>query len=223
MNSHRSTAYVKPLDKRRRNWRRDEEISSQFRFIVRLAYACHNAHTEYDLNWQMMDGRMAVTITAIGRIPDAKPLPRVPKPKPIAPWKPAIWDGEYRLDAYHDSSLKRWAPGFVIAHSSGLALVHPSDSGELGVGTCGGDEDIRQNWLLTHTQSGKGFGVRLSFKRAVAALELAASFQVDWKQDVEALQGAEFRRAGYSVLSNFAKGFEKSRAIDRLEELERAA
>ena len=103
---HKSTAYVKALDTRC-HWRKYDPITSQFRFSVRLAYACHQAHTEYDLAWQLADGRMAVTITAIGRIPDAKALPRVPKPKPIAPWKPAIWDAEYRLNAYHDANLKR--------------------------------------------------------------------------------------------------------------------
>ena len=59
----------------------------------------------------------------------------------------------------------------MIDHSSGLSLVHPSESGELG----GDDADIRQNWRITHTASGLGFGPTLNFKRATDALLLAAS------------------------------------------------
>jgi hypothetical protein len=228
MSLHRSTAYVKAISDRFTGtgpgrYPKYDPITSQFRFIVRLAHACHLSGTEYDLTWKLAEGRMAVSITAIGHVPDARPIPKPPKPRPIAPWKPAIWDGEYRLDAYHDATLKRLMPGFVIAHSCGLSLVHPSESGELGVGVYGADEDIRANWLLTHSQSGRGFGLGLSFKRAVAALELAASFGIDWTQPVEALQGPEFRRAGYTVLSSFGSGWDKSRAIEQLRELEVAA
>jgi hypothetical protein len=84
-------------------------------------------------------------------------------------------------------------PGFVIAHSCGLALVHPSESGELGVTEHGADEDIRQKWFVTHTASGRGFGLTLNFKRATDALLLATSFAVDWTQDADVLQlDAEF-------------------------------
>jgi len=98
---------------------------------------------------------MRATITATGNIPVPKPLPKPPKLKIVSDWKPAIWDAVYRLDAYHDGALNRMRPGFVIAHSCGLSLVHPSESGELGVTEHGGDEDIRQGWLVTHTASGK--------------------------------------------------------------------
>src|SRR5579871_3899520 len=95
---------------------------------------------------------------------------------------------EYKLDAWDDSKLGRKRPGFVIAHSCGLSLVHPSESGELGVTEHGGDEDIRQNWLVTHTASGMGFGLTLNFKRATDALLLAASFPVDWTQPADVLK-----------------------------------
>ena len=123
---------------------------------------------------------MRATITATGNIPMPKPLPKPPKLKIVSDWKPAIWDAEYRLEAYHDGTLNRMRPGFVIAHSCGLSLVHPSESGELGVTEHGANEDIRQGWLVTHTASGKGFGLTLNFKRATDALLLAASFAVDW-------------------------------------------
>ena len=131
---------------------------------------------------------MRATITATGKIPTPKPLPKPPKPKPVSEWKPAIWDAAYRLDAYHDANLERMRPGFVIEHSCGLSLVHPSESGELGVTEHGADEDIRQNWLVTHTASGLGFGLTLNFKRAADALLLAASFPVDWTQDADVLK-----------------------------------
>jgi hypothetical protein len=142
----------------------------------------------------------------------------------VSEWKPAIWDAVYRLDAYHDGNVNRMRPGFVIAHSCGLSLVHPSESGELGVTENGSAEDIRQGWLVTHTASGKGFGLTLSFKRATDALLLAATFAVDWTEDVATLgTNPEFRRAGYSVQAAFSSGFEKDSVERRLAELERAA
>jgi hypothetical protein len=220
---HRSTAYVKAIAERGRTWKPDP-ITTQFRFVVRMAYACHERQVPYDVAWSVQDRRMHATITATGAIPTPKPLPKPPKLKLVSAWKPAIWDAEYRLEAYHDANLKRMRPGFVIAHSCGLSLVHPSDSGELGVTEHGDNEDIRQNWLLTHPPSGLGFGVRLNFKRAIDALLLAASFPVDWTQDAETLKGnPEFRRAGYTVQAAFATGGEKDSAKRRLAELERAA
>lgn len=172
MTTHRSTAYVKSSDARH-HWRKPEPITNQFRFILRMAYACHERQVPYDLTWKLTDGVMSATITATGNIPVPKPLPKAPKLKIVSDWKPAIWDAVYRLEAYHDGTLNRMRPGFVIAHSCGLSLVHPCESGELGVTEHGGDEDIRQNWLITHTASGKGFGLTLNFKRATDALLLA--------------------------------------------------
>ena len=217
--THRSTAYVKPINQRGRAWKPDP-ITSQFRFIVRMAYACHERNVPYVLTWGLADGIMSATITASGDIPMPKPLPKPPKLKIVADWKPSIWDAAYRLDAYHDANLKRRCPGFVIEHSCGLSLVHPSESGELG----GDDADIRQNWLVTHSASGLGFGLTLNFKRATDALTLAASFPVDWTQDAETLKlNPEFRKAGYTVQAEYSNGFDKDSAIRRLAELERAA
>jgi hypothetical protein len=166
---------------------------------------------------------MHATITAAGEIPTPKPLPKPPKLKLVSAWKPAIWDAEYRLEAYHDANLKRMRPGFVIAHSCGLSLVHPSDSGELGVTEHGADEDIRQHWLVTHSASGLGFGLTLNFKRATDALLMAASFPV-WAQDVELLKpNAEFRRAGNTVIAAYGTSGDKDTAKRKLAELERAA
>jgi hypothetical protein len=223
MTRHRSSAYVDAIASRGSKWKPDP-ITSQFRFIIRLAVACHERDVAYDVTWNRKGPRMAATITASGAIPTPKSLPKPPKLKLVSAWKPAIWDAEYRLEAYHDSKLKRLRPGFVIAHSSGLALVHPSDSGELGITEHGADEDVRQGWLITHAASGMGFGLTLNFKRATDALLLASSFPVDWTQDVAALQAsAEFRRAGYSVQIAFGAGHEKDAAKRRLAELERAA
>jgi hypothetical protein len=208
---------VKTINDRGRAWK-PEEITNQFRFIIRMAHACNEQHVPYDLAWGIRDGRMAATITASGNIPMPKPLPKPPKAKPVSGWKPSVFDAEYRLDAWAEKDKSR--PGFVIAHSCGLSLVHPSEDGELG----GDNQDIRQDWRITHTASGLGFGLSLSFKRATDALLLAASFGVDWTQDVEVLKtNPEFRRAGYSVQAAYSTGHDRDSAKRRLAELERAA
>jgi len=219
MTTHRSTAFIKPIADRGRAWNPDP-ITAQFRFVMRMAYACHEKGVPYDLSWELNDGRMVATLTACGEIPTPKPLPKPPKLRAVAGWKPAIWDAEYRLDSYHDANLKRRCPGFVIEHSCGLSLVHPSADGELG----GDDSDIRQNWRITHTASGLGFGLTLNFKRATDALLMAASFPVDWTRAAEELKGTpDFQRAGYTVIAEYGKGHERDSAKRRLEGLERAA
>jgi hypothetical protein len=220
---HRSTAYVKAITERGRTWKPDP-ITHQFRFIVRMAYACHERQVPYDLAWSVQNRTMHATITATGAIPTPKHLPKPPTPKVVFDWKPSIWDGEYRLDAYQDRSRNRKCPGFVIEHSCGLSLVHRSESGELGVTGHGENEDIRQDWLLTHTQSGLGFGLSLNVKRATNALMLAGSFAVDWTQDANKLKSnPEFRRASYSVQAAYGRADEKETAKRRLSEMERAS
>jgi hypothetical protein len=224
VHTHRSTAYIKAIDHRGRAWNPDP-ITSQFRFIVRMAVACHERDVPYVLTWGLANGVMSATITATGdNMPMPKPLPKAPKLKIVADWKASIWDAAYRLDAYHDPNIKRMRPGFVISHSSGLALVHPSDSGELGVTEHGDNEDIRKNWFIIHTASGLGFGLSLSFKRAVDALLLAVSFPADWNRDAESIKSdLACRRAGNTVLATFGNGYDKDAAKRRLQDLERAA
>lgn len=218
--THRSTAYVKSINERGGAWKPDP-ITAQFRFVIRMAYACAEREVPYVLTWGRSNGAMAATIQVSGdHIPTPKPLPKPSKLKIVSDWKPSIWDAVYRLDAYHDSNLKRTRPGFVIEHSCGLSLVHPSESDELG----GDDADIRQNWRVTHTASGLGFGLTLNFRRATDALLLATTFGVDWTMDAETLKlNPEFRKAGYTVQAEYSKGFEKDSAIRRLAELDRAA
>ena len=219
MIKHRSTAYVKPINQRGRSWKPDP-ITNQFRFVVRMAHACHAQNVQYDVTWNLADGVMLATITATGNIPTPKALPKPPKPKIVADWKPSIWDAAYRLDAYMDANLKRRRSGFVIEHSCGLSLVHPSESDELG----GDDADIRQNWRITHTASGLGFGLTLSFKRAVDTLLLAASFPVDWNRDADVLkQDPQVRWAGNIVIAKYGSGYERDSAKRKLVELESAA
>ena len=224
MTTHRSTAFVKSLNDR--VWQRGafEPITPQFRFIVRMAYGCHTHGVPYDVAWRFFDGRMSATVIVTGNVPTPKPLPKAPKAKPVATWKPAIWDADYRLDAYGDPKQPgKKCSGFVIAHSSGLSLVHPSTTGELGVGDCG-DEDIRQGWFVIHSASGKGFGLTLNFKRATDALLLAASFPVDWTQDADLIATQpEFKRAGYTVLAAYGSAYEKDAAKRKLAEVELAA
>jgi len=121
MTTHRSTAYVKPIAERGRAWKPDP-ITAQFRFIVRMAVACHDQQVPYDLAWAVEDRRMRTTITATGKIPTPKALPKPPKPKPVSDWKPAIWDAEYRLDAYHDGTLNRIKSMGVGVHLRSIFL-----------------------------------------------------------------------------------------------------
>jgi hypothetical protein len=217
--THRSMAYVRPINERGRAWKPDP-ITSQFRFVVRMAFACYERGVPYVLTWGLADGVMSATITAAGDIPTPKPLPKAPKLKVVANWKPSIWEAVYRLEAYHDANLKRRCPGFVIEHSCGLSLVHPSESDELG----GDDADIRQNWRVTQTGSGLGFGLTLNFKRATDALLLAASFPVDWTQEVSVLKSnRDFHQAGNVVIAAYGKAYDKESAKRRLAELEQAA
>jgi hypothetical protein len=132
IHTHRSTAYVKPIDQRGRAWKPDP-ITNQFRFVVRMAVACHERKVPYVLTWGLANGVISATITATGDIPMPKPLGKHCKVKPVHHWTPSIFDAAYRLDAYHDANLKRRCPRFVIEHSCGLSLVHPSDSDEMGV------------------------------------------------------------------------------------------
>jgi hypothetical protein len=170
----------------------------------------------HQLAWTIQDGVAQATITASGDIPMPKALPKPPKPKVPAAWKPSIWDAVYRLDAYAAENRRR--PGFVVEHSCGLSLVHPSETEEWGIGDYGADEDIRQNWRLTHTASGLGFGLTLTFKRATDALLLATSLPVDWTQGVAGLQAnAEFKRAGHTVLATYGTGYQKHSATLSLE------
>lgn len=211
--THLSTAYVKSSNARH-NWRKPEPITNQFRFVVRMAVACNDLGIPYDIEWAKYgEGTMRASILVMGDIPRPKPLAKEPRLKLVSAWKPAIWDAVYRLEAYNDASLKRMRPGFVIEHSCGLSLVHPSEDGELGAD----NNDIRQNWLLTQTRSGRGFGLALNFKRATDALLLAASQPVDWTQPVETLQSQpEFRRAGNTVLASYGKGYQKDNAKQKL-------
>jgi hypothetical protein len=89
---HRSTAYVRAIADRGRTWK-PEPITPQFRFIVRMAYACHERGVPYDLTWgKQGDSAMRATITASGKIPTPKPLPKAPKLRLVPAWKPAIWE-----------------------------------------------------------------------------------------------------------------------------------
>jgi hypothetical protein len=95
---------------------------------------------------------------------------------------------------------------------------------KLGVTEYGADEDIRQRWSVTHTASGRGFGLTLNFKRATDALLFAASFAVDWTLDADVLKlNTEFRRAGNTIIVAYGTRFEKDTAKRKLAELERAA
>ena len=59
-----STAYVKPINQRGRAWKPDP-ITNQFRFIERMAFACHERDVPYVLTWGLADGVMSATITVI--------------------------------------------------------------------------------------------------------------------------------------------------------------
>ncbi len=66
MSIHRSTAYVMAIGNRGRAWKPDP-ITPQFRFVVRMAVACHERGITYDVAWGRSGPMIAATITASGR------------------------------------------------------------------------------------------------------------------------------------------------------------
>jgi hypothetical protein len=226
MITHRSTAYVYDITKsvltpKRRLGRwimadLPSRVTDQFRFVVRMAVACHGRNLPYDLTWSIKDRKMHVTIeVTANQIPTPKPLPKPPKSKLVSTWNPTIWDAEYQSKAYH-STLGE-SPGFVIKHSCGLSLVHPSESGELGIDKCGENEDVLKNWLVIHARSGIGFGLVLNFKQATNTLLLATSLPVDWTLDLDLLKtNPEFNRAGNVVIAKYGKSHNKLTANRKL-------
>lgn len=208
MSTHKSTAFIKAIDAR--GCFKPDPITPQFRFVIRMANTCHERNVPYDMVWKRHGPIMSATVSASGDIPTPKPLP---KPKRIAPdWKPSIFEAVYKLEAWRDAT--RLQPGFVIEHSSGLALVRPSQSDEMDAG-----EDLKNGWMVSHAASGRGFGLKLNFKRAVDALLLATSFDVDWSTpNVEAFKtNPEFKRAGDTVAAAFGTKQQKDTAKWRLE------
>lgn len=207
---HKSTAFIGSLGLR-------DKVSAQFRFVIRAAVAAHAAGLEYQMRWWTLlesapsQRRMAVTFES--EIPSTfspKALPKLTLVKARPDWKPRMFEAEYRLDAW--TSGERKMPGFVIAHSSGLSLVRSSDTGEWP------DDDARQGWKLTHTASGLGFGVELSFPRAVSAL-LSVASECGWTLDAESLkQQPAFTRSGLMVQAAYGKGWTKDNASRRLKE-----
>lgn len=205
---HKSTAFIGALGDR-------DKVSAQFRFVIRAAVAAHDAGLDYEMRWwSLLDSnrttrRMAVTFES--EIPptfSAKPLPKLALAKPRRDWKPRMFEAEYRLDAWEGD--KRKLPGFVIAHSCGLSLVRPSDTGEWS------DDDARLGWRITHSASGLGFGIDLPFSKAVIAL-LSVAGECDWTLPVEQLRHQSgFSRAGLMVQANYGKGWTKERAKERL-------
>lgn len=180
-----------------------EEMPVQARFLIRLATACWQSGCKYDVNWSFTEGRMWATITAEGNIPEAKPLPKAPKEKPVATWKPNPYDAEYRLNVGKDLKGKELS-GFILTHSSGLALVRFGSSESGSVESNDGDgRRISEGWNLVHTASLLPIGTGpLSLQKATAALLYAASLPVDWKLPDGAIQKhPNARRAMWEVLA----------------------
>lgn len=215
------------------------KITNQFRYLIRLAVACDAAGVAYNVKWHTKTSphstkflpigfgtheaanrawleyqpRATITVTA-DKIPTAKALPKAPPERKIADWKPRFHEAEYKLDAYHDGNGPQ--PGFVIAHSSGLSLVCPSSTGEWGDGCNWQDADPNgKNWRVTHTISGRGFGVELTLVSAAKALMLAASFDVDWALPPFLLTGPTTRVAHTAVRAQFGTAAQKSEIAKR--------
>lgn len=229
MSYHRSTAYAPVLGYR-------DEVSKQLRFVIRLAVACQASGTEYDVEWKMANkpadspgfypapehranqfGRMVATITALGAMPATKALPKPPALRLVSDsWTPKQWDAEYKLDAIETAG--KLSPAFVIAHSSGLSLTMACGTGEWG--TEHGDADPNGKWTLTHTASGKSFGVELPLPRAAKALLFASAQPVDWTVGLDTLKAAPgFIRAGLTVRSEFGCKSDRVESLERLERL----
>lgn len=217
MTKHRSTVII-PDYKARVSGYKLAEISKQARFVVRLAVACYNAGVTYGMKWELNAGRMLATITAEGNIPDAKPLAKE-KVTRVAAWKPVIFDAEYRADAIHTNAGMK--PAFVIEHSSGLCLMRPAESMELGIKADGAEDgDIRKGWRVNHS-SGRGFGLELNLARATAALLMAAELFDGWNTPMEQLQNnRECRIASIEVRAKYDTHFDRERELARVPAVE---
>ena len=155
-------------------------ITDQVRYVIRMAYACAQSGVPYNVEWSVQPILTVVSITVQGPvIPTVKPLPKESRLKIVSEWKPTVWDAEYSLEALIVPVTGKYASGFVIRHSSGLALVKPSNSGELGITAAGENDDIHTGWCVIHSRTGRSLGLELSFVRAVKALLIAAQQPVD--------------------------------------------
>ena len=65
---------------------------NQFRFVVRMAHACHVAGVPYDLTWSIGKGRATACLEALletCRIAK-RSLPKKPRAKLVSEWKPSM-------------------------------------------------------------------------------------------------------------------------------------
>lgn len=229
MSVHKSSVYVPSLEDRRggRNWKYDD-ISSQFRMVIRLAVACAEHGADYEMTWDTVpagkSAKMRASITCRGAIPMPKKL-KEPKVKVIREWQPKQWEAEYRLNAYHSKPAGcegRLIPAMVIEHSSGISLMMSCETGEWG--TEHGDANPNGKWHVTHTASGLGFGLELPIQKAADAVCFAAAQPVDWTLHVDSLKELPaFRRAGLQTRAKFGNISTREDSMERLEALERAA
>lgn len=193
---HRSMAYFPAFTGR-------DEMSKQARFVIRMALACHEAGTPYDVEWKRIPkhGWMAATLTASGNLPMPKPFPKAPRTKTAASWKPNLYDASYRLEAalVFEKDGPKWVAGHVIEHSCGLSLVRFGDGSETGEIVATAEKDAKDGWSVTHTRSGRGMGFQWKFNDAVSSL-LAIAHYCDWHQDIEALKDDEGARKAQLLL-----------------------
>ena len=64
---HRSMAIIQDFAARRHGYGgKTEPISKQFRFIVRMAYACHQRGVPYNVLWARDGDQIEATVLAVG-------------------------------------------------------------------------------------------------------------------------------------------------------------
>ncbi len=209
---HRSTVYFPALITRK------DQISKQARFLLRMALACHTSGVVYDVKWERRGAGegafFAATLTAEGNIPMPKPFPKPPRAK-SATWKPNIMaEASYRANVNTPKAKEQ--SGWIIEHSSGLCLVKfgQSDTGEL---VAPEGEDIRDGWMLTHTATLLGTGVKLRFQTACKALLHLASLWDGWSEYKGGRLADEAMRAVLTVQCEYvgldADGFKKLESL----------
>jgi hypothetical protein len=216
MGAHRSSAYFPILLNQGRG--KADQLSTQARFVIRMALACHEAGTAYDVKWEPQGSRFKATLTATGAIPMPKPFPK-PARENREYWKPSPFESSYQLNGCVDPKTGNWQSGFVIEHSSGLCLFKAgtSETGELAAEQ---GLDILDGWWLLHNGSRKGFGLSLKFSRAVSALLFAAPL-CEWSKSVDELNGTpDFLYAGHRTIAEFGKGYEAEAARRKADQYE---
>jgi len=165
-----------------------EKPMKLLRFQLRAMLTAHEAGTFYETHWEFSPAipysELATKRTVytpcglschlrVAVSPDfnAKPFPKAPKLKLVPKFTAKPIDANLESSVLDAGKLPK-IDAYVIRHESGLMLAQ----------SCIGDPglDVRGQWTVTHSQSGKKIANAMSFRRALALLNNLLGMAVDW-------------------------------------------